>query len=257
MQTIDPKALLFDNIRDMDRALVSPEFTQLLDSIREEGVLQPVLIFQRGEDWIVKDGHRRVVAARQAGLAEIPVVKVNPPAESTLLLHQMILNITQQALNPIEQAKAFALLVDKHGVAQKAIAASLGTTDGYVSQFLSLLKLPLHLQSRVESGHLAYTAGYRLSTLPQSALGVDDTKGIKTVKHVNRYKAQLKATQEVQMDVVAGFELEEEVPDEHAVMVFSLMQMAADMLKRALGLAEEHGISVDSQKDLLRKAMGE
>lgn len=252
MQMIDPTVLKFNNIRNMERIKSSPEFQELVDSVREEGVLAPVQIYPVksdivgvGDDYYIKDGHRRVLAAIQAGCEKIPFTETNPPTERELALHQVILNMTQQKLNPMEQARAFALLVDRYGVNQKDIAKSLGRSPGYVSQFLSLVGLPPHLQARVESGQLKYTAAYRLSTLPPSALGEKETKGIRTVKHVNRYKKQLNAAREVQIEIVTGIKLEEGEPlDENTVMVFSLFQMATDALSRAMALAKEHEIPV-------------
>jgi len=263
MQTIDPTVLKFGNIRDMERAEASPTFQELVASVKEEGVLQPVLIYvveASGsgvfDDWFIKDGHRRTLAAIQAGLKEIPIVQVDPPTESELVLHQMVLNMTQEKLNPLDQAKAFALLVNRYGVSQRDIAASLGRSDGYVSQHLSLLGLPPHLQLRVETGQLAYTAAYRLSTLPSTALGIEATKGIRTVKHVNRYKKQLHAAREVQIELVTGIALEDEPLDENTVMVFSLFQMATDVLERAMVLAKEHKIPVAEKVIKIESVIG-
>lgn len=256
MQTLDPNVLKFHNIRNVERIKSSPRFAELVSSVKEKGVLAPIQIYPREEDWYVKDGHRRALAAIEAAREEIPVIAVEPPTEGELVLHQMILNMTQEELNPLDQARAFALLVNKHGVSQKAIAASLGRSAGYVSQFLSLVSLPEHLQSRVESGRLAYTAAYRLSTLPQSSLGEKETKGIRTVGDVNRYKKQLKAAQAVQMELVAGVELDEEPLDEHEVMVFALFQMAADALERAVSLAKEHGVSVGEKVVQIESVIG-
>jgi len=258
MQVIDPCVPIFRNIRDMERAEASPRFQELIASVKEKGVLQPVILYKAEGEWYVKDGFRRTLAARYAGLDEIPFVEVDPPTESELLIDQLVLNLTQQELNPIEQAKAFAELVSKYGISQKAIAASLGKSDGYISHHSNLLRLPPEIQQRVEQGILGYRAAYELSTLPKIALQMEAVKGIRTIGQARRFKRAIAAARETQIKLaIPDIDLEEEAPDENTVMVFSLMQMATDMLERAFKLAREHKISTKNQAKQIHKIIYE
>jgi ParB family chromosome partitioning protein len=125
------------------RRRFEPEAHQgLSDSIRAQGVVQPVLVRPRpagGYELIA--GERRWRAAREAGLAAVPAVVRAADDRDTLLLG-LVENVAREALSPVEEARAYAVLVDEFGLALGEIAEQVGRSKPSVSNRLRLLELP-------------------------------------------------------------------------------------------------------------------
>ncbi|MER6314365.1 ParB/RepB/Spo0J family partition protein [Streptomyces sp. NPDC001581] len=162
--------------------------TELLDveetaeSLRAKGQIQPVTVVRReafltahpGQEdalgsapYVVIDGNRRLAAAHAAGLAELRIDVHDGLAESSegILESALIANIHRVDVDPLDQARAIKQLVEAHGE-QKVVAARLGKTPAWVSQRLSLLKLPDDLQDKVESKELTVKDARRIGGLP-------------------------------------------------------------------------------------------
>lgn len=137
---------------------------ELAESIRQHGVLQPLLLrplgperfAATGNSFEIVAGERRWRAAKIAGLTEVPaqVVERSGLFGSLAMLHE---NIMRVDLNPIERAEAIKRLMDEHGLTQAEVGAVVGVQQGQISNELRLLKLPASLQARVADGRLAPT----------------------------------------------------------------------------------------------------
>ncbi len=125
---------------------------ELADSIREKGVLQPVLAEtdDRG-GYVIVAGERRVRAARLAGLERIPVVVRRFTAQEKLEI-ALIENVQREDLSPIEEANAYKRLMEMAGLSQEQIAQKVGKDRSTVANTLRLLKLPEEAQSAVDEG---------------------------------------------------------------------------------------------------------
>ena len=142
---------------------------ELVDSIRENGIIQPVVVQKTGDNkYELVVGERRWRAAKQAGLNKIPVVvrEISPTQSLALAI---IENIHRQDLNPIEEAMAYQQLIDEFGMTQQAMAKQVGKNRSSITNFLRLLKLPSSVQedlsqSRLSMGHA------------RALLGVDSNK---------------------------------------------------------------------------------
>src|ERR1043166_1673760 len=126
----------------------------LVDSIRSQGVIQPLLVRRRGDRYELIAGERRWRAARLAGLAKVPVV-IRDVADEDLLEIAVIENIQRENLNPIEEAQAYQRLIENVGLTQEALAARVGRDRSYITNYLRLLKLPDDLQQLVVEGRLS------------------------------------------------------------------------------------------------------
>src|ERR1051325_4544304 len=126
----------------------------LADSIRSQGVIQPLLVRRRGDRYELIAGERRWRAARLAGLAKIPVV-IRDVADKDLLEIALIENIQRENLNPIEEAQAYQRLIENVGLTQEALAARVGRDRSYITNYLRLLKLSDDLQQLVVEGRLS------------------------------------------------------------------------------------------------------
>ena len=127
---------------------------QLAESIKNAGILQPILVVEKNGRYQIAAGERRFRAARLAGLTEVPVlVKTFSPAE--LMEIALIENLQREDLNPIEEAEAIRSLMDKCGYTQEKAAERLGKSRPAVANTLRLLNLPEDLRQMVVEGLLS------------------------------------------------------------------------------------------------------
>lgn len=125
----------------------------LRSSVRRYGVLQPIAVSRLKEGYQVLWGHRRVAAARAAGLSLIPAVLIDKPRD--LGIRQLIENVDRKALDPLEIAEACRkALEDDPNLTQEVLAMRLGRKPAYVSNKLALLRLSEDVQARIRAGDI-------------------------------------------------------------------------------------------------------
>ena len=131
------------------------ELEGLAQSIKEHGVLQPIVVRRKGDGvYELIAGERRLRAANLAGLSTIPALVRNSNDEKSLAL-AIVENIQRQNLNPLEEAKAYARLMGEFGLTQDAVASSVGKDRSSIANLLRLLGLPKEVQQFIESGALS------------------------------------------------------------------------------------------------------
>lgn len=129
---------------------------QLADSIREHGVLQPLIVRSIASgDYMIIAGERRWRAAKMAGLSEIPVLIRDDLSEEQAMQIAMIENLQRENLNPIEEALGYKELIDKFGMTQDKLAQVLGKARSSVANSLGLLSLPNGVQELLRNGSLS------------------------------------------------------------------------------------------------------
>ena len=123
------------------KVLEDENFAQLVESIKNHGVLEPLLIVQTPAGTHIIAGERRFRAAKKAGLTQVPVhlVKTTPKG---MLEMAVVENIQRVNLTPLERAQACQRLINEFGYSLEQVAASLGKSRQYVGQSLQLLRLP-------------------------------------------------------------------------------------------------------------------
>ena len=122
-------------------AIAKDSIHELVESIAAQGVVTPLLVRQLGAGLQVIAGHRRLAAAKVAGLTHVPVI-VRPMADAVALKVMLTENAGREDLNPLQRAQAYARYLKETGETQEQLAASLGVTQGTVSSMLALLDLP-------------------------------------------------------------------------------------------------------------------
>lgn len=127
---------------------------ELADSIREKGVLQPLLVRERGESYEIVAGERRWRAAQIAQLHVVPVI-VRDYSDTEVLEVAIIENIQRADLSPVEEATAYRQLIDRFGHTQEKVAETLGKSRSHVANTLRLLTLPMDVIGMVETGALS------------------------------------------------------------------------------------------------------
>jgi len=127
---------------------------ELADSIREQGILQPLVVRARHERFEIIAGERRWRAAQLAGLAEIPVL-VREADDRALLELALIENLQRENLNPIEEARGYSQLIESFHLTQEQAAQKVGKSRAVVANALRLLKLAPELQDLLRDGQLS------------------------------------------------------------------------------------------------------
>ncbi len=141
------------------------EMEEMVNSVKEKGIITPLLVSKMKSGYQLIAGERRWRAAQQAGLERVPVVvREVTPAESLELA--IIENIHRQDLNPIEEALAYKRLQEESGCTQDVVAKTLGKDRSTVTNMLRLLKLPAYAQKdvidrRLSMGHARVLAGIK------------------------------------------------------------------------------------------------
>ncbi|MBM3837884.1 MAG: ParB/RepB/Spo0J family partition protein [Verrucomicrobia bacterium] len=127
---------------------------ELADSIREQGIVQPLIVRPRGDGFELIAGERRWRAAQMLGLSEVPVI-VREADDRAVLELALIENLQRENLNPLEEALGYAQLVDQFQLTQETVAAKVGKSRAVVANALRLLKLPPEIQNYVRDGRLS------------------------------------------------------------------------------------------------------
>lgn len=135
--------------------IAAESLSELAASIRQHGVLEPILVRKRGGGGFeIIAGERRWRAAQQAGLKEVPIFLHDLDDEAAFEA-ALVENLQREDLNPMETARAFQRLVDDYGYTQETIAQKVGKERSTIANALRLLKLPTDLMDLVEDGALS------------------------------------------------------------------------------------------------------
>ena len=145
------------------------EIRQLSQSIRRQGVLQPILVRPVGSIYQLVAGERRWRAAKMAGLDRIPAV-VRPVNDQRMLEMALVENLQRKDLNPLEKARAFKRLLQLNNWTQEEVADSVGMGRPTVANFLRLLDLPVEIQEAVSRGTITMGHARALLAVPKKGL---------------------------------------------------------------------------------------
>jgi ParB family chromosome partitioning protein len=172
------------------RRFSEAELAELANSIREQGVLQPLLVRKAEQGYELIAGERRLRAAKQAGLAEVPVV-AKAVGDDKLLEISIVENIQRENLNPIEESEAYHRLITQFNLTQDQAADRVGKSRSAVANFLRLRQLPDPIKSsitekRISMGHArallgAENASQQLTvcrTIERQRLSVRETEAL-------------------------------------------------------------------------------
>ena len=170
---------------------------ELASSIREHGVVEPILVRREGAKYRIVAGERRWRAAQRAGLREIPAL-VREANEREAFEIALVENIQRADLNAIEEAEAYDALVRDHGLTQDALAARVGKERSTVANALRLLKLPPDVRDSVRDGHLEMGHARAL-------LALEESEAIrKAAQRVVREKLSVRATEAMVRELLGG-----------------------------------------------------
>lgn len=186
----------------------------LKQSIATHGILQPLLVIQKGDGYELVAGERRLRAAKAVGLFKVPAV-VRSATEQQKLEFSLIENLQRENLNPIEEAKAYRALIEEFGLRHDDVARRVGKSRPVISNALRLLELPTEMQQALITGKIAFSAARAL-------LGL-------TPEERQRVFDQL-----MRGEKISSGEIEKKTPPQHRKEDPNLIAAAAE-LREALG----------------------
>lgn len=217
------------------RGLITPEsLIELVDSVREHGILEPLVIAQTPAGYQIIAGERRWRAAKLAGLGKVPVI-IKQTSTRGMLEMALVENVQRADLNPLERAQAFQRLMAEFSLTNSEIAQRIGKSPAYISNTLRLLALPDALKDALISG--ATTEGH-----VRAIIALDDQKlMVEAYKQIlkdglsvrgaedltRRMKAQFQQRTKPARDIVTGEEIDK-MQDE---MTKSLSKFIKSMVK--------------------------
>ncbi|UCH22604.1 MAG: ParB/RepB/Spo0J family partition protein [Deltaproteobacteria bacterium] len=181
------------------RRFPEAELAELCESIRTQGIIQPLLVRKHDSGYEIVAGERRFRAAKKAGLEEVPVI-IKSVSDAKLLEISIVENIQREDLNPIEKAEAFHRLISEFNLTQDQAASRVGQSRSAVANFLRLRQLPDQIKESIlngtlSMGHARALLGIQTSAQQTAAWRAIVSKGLsvrETEKLVNRLKNKQK-----------------------------------------------------------------
>lgn len=171
----DEDRVLYVDINDIKPNKDQPRMTfdedklrELELSIREHGVIQPLIIRQAENGYELVAGERRWRASRLAGLKKVPCIIRNFDDRQNAIV-AIIENMQREDLNPIEEAEGLKSMTEKYGFTQEQVSASLGKSRTYITNSIRLLKLPKEIQECVSNGQMSAAHGRTLINVSDAA----------------------------------------------------------------------------------------
>jgi ParB family chromosome partitioning protein len=177
-----PVARVSPNPHQPRQSIAEESLAELAASIREHGVIQPLVVTQSGDEYQLIAGERRWRAAQLAGLTTIPaIIKESTPQQ--MLELALVENVQRADLNPLEEAGAYRQLMDDFGLTQEEVAARVGKSRAAVANIVRLLRLPDDVKTalaadRISEGHARALLALPTAQLQRQALAVIEARGL-------------------------------------------------------------------------------
>ncbi len=160
---------------EIDRIMPNPnqprkEFNEetlreLAESIKEYGIIQPIVVSPNGEKYVIVAGERRYRSAKMAGLDSIPSIIKETTEEDRAKL-ALIENVQREDLNPIDEALAYKEIIDAYNITQQNLGEMIGKSRGYIGNTMRLLQLDPQVIEYLRDGKLSVSHGKQLLALP-------------------------------------------------------------------------------------------
>lgn len=170
--------------KDFDDASIS----ELTSSIKEKGIIQPLVVRQTGSGYEIIAGERRWRAAQKAGLAKIPVI-VKEASDREVVELALIENLQREDLNPIEEAAAYSQLIEDYGLTHEDVSNRIGKERSTITNQLRLLKLSQEARQALVDGEI--TAGHARALLSIES----EEKSRAILNAIRKHKLSVRATE--------------------------------------------------------------
>lgn len=225
------------------RGIITPEsLTELVDSIREQGILEPIVVAKTPAGYQIIAGERRLRAAKILGLAKVPVV-VRETTPQGMLEMSIVENVQREDLNPIERALAYKRLIDEFGLGTNEVAKRVGKSAPTVSNTIRLLSLPDAIKDALVAGVI--TEGH---VRPLISLG-DPKLMLELFKKILRENSTVRQTEEMARQVKGEVQKKEMVGEKTQLWVPELDEMAKEIEQKVEGINK---VSVFQSRSMAR-----
>jgi ParB family chromosome partitioning protein len=166
-----PLAAIRPNPMQPRQAFADEGIEELAESIRQKGILQPLLVRRSNGGFELIAGERRLRAAQRLGMEQVPVL-VRDASDGEMLEMALIENIQREDLNPLEEARAYRRLVEEFNLTQEDIAARVGKDRSTIANTMRLLQLPPEVRTQIERGALSAGHARALAAVPSEAVKI-------------------------------------------------------------------------------------
>lgn len=205
------------------RGIISPDSLQeLVDSIREQGILEPIVVAKTPAGYQIIAGERRWRAAKVLGLERVPVV-IKETTPQGMLEMSIVENVQREDLNPIERAQAYRRLIDEFGLGTNEVARKVGKSAPTVSNTIRLLSLPDAIKDALVAGVI--TEGH---VRPLISLG-DSKLMLELFKKILKENSTVRQTEEMARQAKGSIESREPKNKVHKLWVPELDEMAKNL----------------------------
>ena len=160
---------IMPNVNQPRKTFPEEKIEELADSIREHGIIQPIVVRKKQKGYEIVAGERRWRAAMKAGLSEVPCLLRELSDEQNMLI-AIIENMQREDLNPIEEAEGLHQMISTFGLTQEEVSKSVGKSRPYITNSMRLLKLPDYIRLKVSEGELTAGHGRTLITVEDGNL---------------------------------------------------------------------------------------
>ena len=218
------------------RGAITPEsLVDLVDSIREHGILEPLVVAKTPAGFQIIAGERRWRASKLAGLTHVPVI-VRETSPKGMLEMALVENVQRVDLNPLDRAKGFERLMNEFGLTTSEIAVRIGKSVAYVSNSLRLLSLPDALKDGLLSGLISEGHARALAAIDDSNLMIE------AYKIVLKESGSVRRAEELARRMKVKSNQEVKKADEHVRIISEEIDKMQSDMEKALVARDNDGV---------------
>lgn len=221
------------------RGIISSEsLSELVESIREQGILEPLVVASTPAGYQIIAGERRWKAAKMLGFQKVPVV-IKQTTPQTMLEMSIVENVQREDLNPIERGQAYKRLIDEFGLGTNEVARKLGKSAPTISNTIRLLSLPDAIKDALVAGVI--TEGH---VRPLISLG-DPKLMLELFKRILKENSTVRDTEDMARQVKSEVQKKEPRAAKDKIYIPQLLEMAESIAQK---LGENTKVSIDQTR---------
>ncbi len=224
--------------KEMDKSSLE----ELCQSIREYGLMQPIVVRQINEcDYELIAGERRLRACRMAGMPQIPAVVVRAGGTDSAVM-ALIENIQRESLDYMEEAEAFCSLISEHGLTQEELAMRIGKNQSTIANKIRILKLSPEIRRLLVENALSERHARALLRLS------DEKSRLRAINLIVSRGLNVAKSEELIEQMLGGFSEKEPEKGVDSIRVFKDVRIFSNTIKQAVDLMNKSGIEAKSTK---------
>ena len=224
-----PTSAVRSNVHQPRRNFPETGIRELAASIREVGILQPLVVRATEEGFELIAGERRLRAAREAGLERVPVL-IREAQEGESMELALVENLQREDLNPLETAAAYQALMESFGLSRDQLAERLGKSRAAITNTLRLMQLPESIRNLLTEGRLS--EGHARTLLPLE----DEARMLEFAEKVESQRLSVRRLEQLVRDRLAGQESSESKTAESNTSQTEATEQASSAIQEAISL---------------------